>query len=85
MTDDQLVAALRVLGPTSRLPGLAVYAGAALELAGLDVDEVTAWAAAHGGGRLDAGAVKLRKGQKPEQGRVGRAEAFVAVPESALR
>ncbi|MBO9534153.1 MAG: hypothetical protein J7513_14375 [Solirubrobacteraceae bacterium] len=84
MTDEELVAALRTLGPSSRLPGQQLFAAAALTGAGLDPDEVGRWATAHGGGPFDAGAVKLRKGQRPEDGRVGRPEAFVLVPDSAL-
>ncbi len=85
MTDAELVAALRTLGPSARLPGQLLYAAAALRGAGLDPGEVGRWATAHGGGPIDAGAVKLRKGQRPEDGRVGRPEPFVLVPEDAVR
>lgn len=85
MTDADLVAALRLLGPQGQLPGQLLYAAAALAAAGLDPDEVARWAARHGGGRVEAGAVKLRKGQSPREGRVGRPEGFVLVPDSALR
>jgi hypothetical protein len=83
-TDAELVAALRTLGPQGRLPGQLLYATAALAAAGLDPSEVERWAAARGGGPIEAGAVKLRKGQTPREGRVGRPEGFVLVPESAL-
>ena len=84
MTDDELLAALRVLGPSSRLPGWLLFAEAAAEAAGIELAHLERWAKTQGGGRIDAGAVKLRKGQRPEQGKVGRAEAFVVVPERAL-
>jgi hypothetical protein len=83
--DAELIAALRRLGPQARLPGQWLYAAAALTGAGLDPEAVGRWAQQHGGGPVDAGAVKLRKGQRPEQGRVGRPEAFVMVPETALQ
>jgi hypothetical protein len=61
-----------------------LFAESAAEAAGIDLGHLERWAAASGGGRIDAGAVKLRKGQRAEQGRVGRPEAFVIVPEAAL-
>ena len=84
MADEQLVEALRVLGPASRLPGQLLFAESAAEAAGIALADLEQWAASHGGGRIEAGAVKLRQGQRPEQGKVGRPEAFVIVPESAL-
>lgn len=84
LPEPDLVAALRLLGPQSRLPGQLLYATAALEAAGLEPAAVARWAATHGGGSIEAGAVKLRKGQRPQEGRVGRPEGFVMVPESAL-
>ncbi len=83
--DDELIAALRLLGAQSQLPGQLLFATSALAAAGLDPDAVGRWATAHGGGAIEAGAVKLRKGQRPQDGRVGRPEAFIVVPESALR
>lgn len=84
MDDAELIAALRRLGPIGRLPDQSLFSGAAIEAAGLDLAEVIRFAQAHGGGELAAGAVKLRKGQRPQEGRVGRPEAFVAVPDAAL-
>jgi hypothetical protein len=84
MTDAELVAALHTLGPSSRLPGRTLFAREALIGAGLDPDVVLRWATAHGGGSIEAGAVKLRKGQRPQDGRVGRPEAFVVVPDAVL-
>lgn len=83
-SEQELIDALRLLGPQSRLPGQLLYSTAALAGAGLDPAAVARWAGRHGGGAIEAGAVKLRKGQRPQEGRVGRAEGFVMVPESAL-
>ncbi len=80
MTDDELVAALRTLKPTGQLPGTALFLADVLEQAGIDLDHLARWAAAHGGGAVEAGQLKLRKGQRPEQGRLGRPQAFYAVP-----
>lgn len=85
MTDDELIAALRTLKPTGQLPGLALFKADLLEKAGVDLDHLQRWAAAHGGGAVEAGQVKVRKGQKPEQGKVaGRPQAFYAVPDQLL-
>jgi hypothetical protein len=83
-SDAALIDALQTLGPQGRLPGRLLFASSALAGAGLDVADVDRWAQQHGGGAVDAGAVKLRKGQRPEHGQVGRPEAFVLVPEAAL-
>lgn len=80
MTDEELVAALRMLKPTSQLPGTALFKADVLEHAGIDVAHLERWAAAHGGGPLQAGQLKLRKGQRPEQARPGRPQEFYAVP-----
>ena len=85
MTDDELIAALKTLRPTGELPGIALYRADLLEKAGVDVAHLQRWAAAHGGGVVDAGPVKVRKGQRPEQGRPGRPQAFYAVPLSLVR
>lgn len=81
MTDDELIAALRALKPTGGLPGVALYKADVLEKAGIDLEHLQRWAAAHGGGALEAGQLKVRKGQKPDQVRPsGRSQAFYAVP-----
>ncbi len=85
MTDDELIAALRTLKPTSELPGLALFKADLLERAGVDLTHLQRWASAHGGGALDAGPVKVRKGQAPQQGKPGRPQAFYAVPLTLLR
>lgn len=84
MQTPELVAALRALPPSSRLPGLALYAASLLEAAGLSPDAAADWAQAHGGGWVDAGRLRLRKGESPAQAKVGRAERFVAIPDDAL-
>lgn len=84
MTDDELRSALRILKPTSELPGLALYRADLLERAGIDLAHLQRWAGAHGGGALEAGQVKVRKGQSPEQGRPGKPQAFYAVPAKLL-
>ncbi|MEH3055159.1 MAG: hypothetical protein PGN13_14365 [Patulibacter minatonensis] len=83
--EEAFVRALGTLGPQGRLPGQLLYATSALEAAGIDVEALATWAAAHGGGPLQAGAVKVRKGQRPEQGRVGRPEGFIGVPDHLIR
>jgi hypothetical protein len=85
MTDDELIAALRTLKPTSELPGVALFKADVIERAGIDPAHLQRWAAAHGGGAIQAGQVKPRKGQKPEQARpTGRAHGFYAVPLTLL-
>jgi hypothetical protein len=85
VTDDELIAALRVLRPTGELPGLALYKADVLERAGVDLTHLQKLAAKHGGGAVEAGQVKVRKGQKPEQAKPsGRPQAFYAVPSSLL-
>lgn len=84
MTDDELIAALRILKPTGALPGLALFRADLLEKAGIDLAHLERFAAGAGGGPVQAGAMKVRKGQRPEQGRPGRPEAFFAVPLALL-
>lgn len=84
MTDDELVDALRTLKPIGELPGTALFRADVLKAAGIDLAHLERWAAAHGGGQLEAGQLKLRKGQRPEQARPGRAQPFYAVPLAAL-
>lgn len=84
MTDDELVAALRTLRPTGQLPGTALFKADVLERAGIDLGHLQRWAAAHGGGAVEAGQLKLKKGQRPEQARPGRPQAFYAVPSALL-
>lgn len=85
MTDEELVEALRTLKPIGELPGTALFRADVLEAAGIDLGHLERWAAAHGGGPLQAGQLKLRKGQRPEQARPGRPQPFYAVPLSLLR
>ncbi|MDO9354454.1 MAG: hypothetical protein Q7T55_12215 [Solirubrobacteraceae bacterium] len=85
MTEDELIAALRTLKPMGELPGLGLYRADLLEAAGIDLAELGRWASAHGGGPLEAGQLKLRKGQRPQEGRPGRPQAFYAVPLSLIR
>ncbi len=80
MTDDELVAALRTLRPTGQLPGTALFKADVLEQAGIDLIHLDRWASAHGGGAVQAGPLKLRTGQRPEQARPGRPQDFYAVP-----
>jgi hypothetical protein len=84
MTDDELIAALRTLRPTGELPGLGLYRADLLEAAGIDLQELERFASAHGGGAIEAGQLKLRKGQRPQEGRPGRPQAFYAVPLSLV-
>ncbi len=84
MSAPELRAALQELPPSSRVPGLALYAASLLEAAGLQPEEVATWAQAQGGGWIEAGRLRLRKGESPQQAKVGRAERFVAVPDDAL-
>jgi hypothetical protein len=85
MTDDELIAALRTLRPTGQLPGVALFKADVLERAGVDLAHLQAWAAAHGGGAVEAGQLKVRKGQRPEQATPsGRPQAFYAVPLALL-
>ncbi|MDQ8045741.1 MAG: hypothetical protein AAGC46_08070 [Solirubrobacteraceae bacterium] len=85
MTDAELIAALRTLKPTGQLPGTALFKADVLEKAGIDLAHLERFAGAHGGGAVQAGQLKLRKGQKPEQAKAtGRPQAFYAVPESLL-
>ena len=85
MTDDDLLAALRTLKPTGELPGLALFRADLLEAAGVDLGELERWAARHGGGAVEAGQLKLRKGQRPEQARpTGRPQRFFAIPSGLL-
>ena len=84
MTDDELLAALRTLRPTGQLPGTALFKADVLERAGIDLDHLQRWAAAHGGGAVEAGQLKLKKGQRPEQARPGRPQQFYAVPDDLL-
>jgi hypothetical protein len=86
VTDDELIAALRLLRPTGELPGLALFKADVLERAGIDPAHLQRFAAAHGGGAVEAGQLKVRKGQKPDQVKPsGRPQAFYAVPSSLLR
>lgn len=85
MTDDELIAALRTLKPTSQLPGMALFMGELLERAGIDLDHLDRWASAHGGGAIQAGRLKVRKGEAPERGKLtGRPQGFYAVPTDLL-
>lgn len=85
MTDDELIAALRTLKPTSELPGMALFLADLLVGAGIDLDHLQRWAAPHGGGAIEAGRLKVRKGEAPERGRLtGRPQAFYAVPSALL-
>lgn len=85
VTEAELIDALKLLPPMGELPGLALYRRDLLERAGIDVDDLDRWAKAHGGGLVQAGELKLRKGQRPEQGRTGRPQDFYAVPLDLLR
>ena len=85
MTDEQLAQALRVLKPIGELPKMALFRADVLEMAGLDLAHVERWATAHGGGTIEAGQLKLRKGQRPEQGRPGKPQPFYAVPLELIR
>lgn len=84
MTDEELIEALRTLRPTGQLPGLALFKADVLERAGIDLAQVERLAATRGGGAMQAGQLKLRKGQRPEQSRPGRPQAFYAVPSELL-
>lgn len=84
MTEAELIEALRELPPMGALPGLALYRRDVLERAGIDLDVLDRWARAHGGGPMQAGQLKLRKGQRLEQGRAGRPQDFYAVPADLL-
>lgn len=84
MPEASLRAALQQLPPSSRLPGTALYAASLLEAAGLSPEEVAQWAQQQGGGWIEAGRLRLRKGESPERATVGRAERFVAIPDDAL-
>lgn len=84
MTDDELIVALRALRPTAELPGVALFKADVLERAGVDLAHLQRFAQAHGGGTVDAGKLKLRKGQRPEEARPGRPQAFYAVPQRLL-
>jgi hypothetical protein len=84
MTDDELLAALRTLKPTSELPGLALFKADVLERAGIDPGHLERWTAAHGGAALQAGQVKPKKGQSPKQLRPGKPQTFYAVPTDLL-
>lgn len=85
VNDDELAAALRTLRPTGQLPGLALFKADVLERAGIDLAHLQRWAGAHGGGAIEAGQLRLKKGQRPEQARPsGRPQAFYAVPLSLL-
>lgn len=87
MTDDELLTALNTLGPTSVLPnGDGVFKADVLQRAGIDLAELERWTAAYGGGAIQAGALKLRKGQRPAEVRAtGRPQAFYVVPAALLR
>lgn len=85
VTEAELIDALKRLPPMGELPGLALYRRDVLERAGIDIDALDAWAEDHGGGLVQAGELKVRKGQRPEQGRTGRPQDFYAVPTAELR
>lgn len=85
MTDEELVEALRTLKPIGELPGRALFRADVLQAAGIDLVHLERWAATRGGGALEAGQLKLRKGQRPEQARPGRPQSFYAVPLDVLR
>jgi hypothetical protein len=84
MTDDELLAALRLLKPTSELPGLALFKADVLERAGIDPAHLERFTAARGGRSLQAGHVKPKKGKKPDALRPGRPQTFYAVPSGLL-
>lgn len=84
VTDDELLAALRTLRPTGQLPGTALFKADVLERAGIDLEHLQRFAAAHGGSAVQAGELKLRKGQRPEHARPGRAQPFYAIPSELL-
>lgn len=85
MTDDELIAALRTLKPTGELPGTALFRADLLERAGIDLQHLQRWAGAQGGGAVEAGQLKVRKGQRPEQAKpAGRPQTFYAVPSRLL-